>query len=98
MKFPAGLLLLMLAACTSGEWVRDYYATIKSEECKPLGWTVNPNIAAVSGFSVHQDQTRSGAKFIRIITWKVRDAAPPWPRVCSCCLRHPILGAKGEPK
>lgn len=39
----------------AGEWVREYYATIKSDECKPLGWRVNANIAAVSGFSVHQD-------------------------------------------
>jgi len=40
----------------AGEWVRDYYATIKSEDCKPLGWVVNPNIAAVSGFSVHRNE------------------------------------------
>lgn len=40
----------------AGEWVREYYAVIKSEECKPLGWTVNPNIAAVSGFSLHRDE------------------------------------------
>ncbi len=37
-------------------WVRDYYAVIKSAECKPLGWTVNPNIAAVSGFSLHRNE------------------------------------------
>ncbi|MEK9904925.1 MAG: LLM class flavin-dependent oxidoreductase [Rhodospirillales bacterium] len=37
-------------------WIKEYYDTIKSEECKPLGWTVNPNIAAVSGFSLHKDE------------------------------------------
>lgn len=39
----------------AGEWVREYYDVIKSPECKPLGWTVNANIAAVSGFSLHKD-------------------------------------------
>lgn len=53
----------------AAEWIRDYYAIIKSEECVPLGWTVNPNIAAVSGFSLHQDEDEavrrglSGFKF-----------------------------------
>ena len=40
----------------AAEWIRDYYAIIKSDECVPLGWTVNANIAAVSGFSVHQNE------------------------------------------
>ena len=43
----------------AGEWVRDYYATIKSAACKPLGWVVNANIAAVSGFSVHKNEAEA---------------------------------------
>ncbi len=39
----------------AGEWVREYYDVIKSDACKPLGWVVNANIAAVSGFSLHND-------------------------------------------
>ena len=38
------------------EWVDEYYAIIKSEECVPIGWTVNPNICMVSSFSCHDDR------------------------------------------
>jgi alkanesulfonate monooxygenase SsuD/methylene tetrahydromethanopterin reductase-like flavin-dependent oxidoreductase (luciferase family) len=38
------------------EWVKVYYDIIKSEECVPLGHRVNPNIALVSGFSLHHDR------------------------------------------
>jgi hypothetical protein len=34
--------------------VTDYYETFK-RECVPIGHTVNPNIAMVTSFSVHQD-------------------------------------------
>lgn len=37
------------------KWVDDYYSIIKSEECVPIGHTVNANIAMVTGFSVHPD-------------------------------------------
>ena len=40
----------------AGQWVREYYDIIKSDECVPLGWTVNPNLAAVSGFSMHASE------------------------------------------
>jgi alkanesulfonate monooxygenase SsuD/methylene tetrahydromethanopterin reductase-like flavin-dependent oxidoreductase (luciferase family) len=36
------------------QWVDDYYRIFK-EECVPIGHTVNPNVAMVSGFSVHAD-------------------------------------------
>ena len=36
-------------------WVQEYYEIIKSDQCVPLGHTVNPNVAVVSGFSVHPD-------------------------------------------
>jgi alkanesulfonate monooxygenase SsuD/methylene tetrahydromethanopterin reductase-like flavin-dependent oxidoreductase (luciferase family) len=35
-------------------WVDDYYRIFK-EECVPIGHAVNPNIAMVTGFSVHAD-------------------------------------------
>ena len=37
------------------KWVDDYYRIFK-EECVPIGHTVNPNIAMVTGFSVHEDE------------------------------------------
>jgi alkanesulfonate monooxygenase SsuD/methylene tetrahydromethanopterin reductase-like flavin-dependent oxidoreductase (luciferase family) len=40
-------------------WVDTYYDIIKSEECVPLGHTVNPNIALVAGFSLHADQAEA---------------------------------------
>ncbi len=36
------------------QWVDDYYATF-ARECVPIGHTVNPNIAMVTGFSCHAD-------------------------------------------
>jgi len=36
-------------------WVQEYYDIITSERCVPLGHTVNPNIAVVSGFSLHRE-------------------------------------------
>jgi len=40
-------------------WVDIYYGIIKSEECVPLGHTVNPNIALVAGFSLHPDRSEA---------------------------------------
>ncbi len=36
-------------------WADLYYSIIKSEECVPLGHSVNANIAMVAGFSLHPD-------------------------------------------
>ena len=36
------------------QWTADYYRIFK-EECVPIGHAVNPNIAMVTGFSLHQD-------------------------------------------
>jgi alkanesulfonate monooxygenase SsuD/methylene tetrahydromethanopterin reductase-like flavin-dependent oxidoreductase (luciferase family) len=36
-------------------WADTYYSIIKSEECVPLGHSVNANIAVVAGFSLHDD-------------------------------------------
>ena len=37
------------------QWVDDYYRIFK-EECVPIGHAVNPNVAMVTGFSVHPDE------------------------------------------
>jgi alkanesulfonate monooxygenase SsuD/methylene tetrahydromethanopterin reductase-like flavin-dependent oxidoreductase (luciferase family) len=43
------------------QWVHDYYETFK-RECVPIGHTVNPNVAMVSGFSVHPDRAEAEAR------------------------------------
>src|SRR5262249_46470255 len=35
-------------------WVEEYYETFK-KECEPIGRTVNPNVAMVTGFMCHED-------------------------------------------
>ena len=36
-------------------WADTYYSIIKSDECVPLGHSVNANIAIVAGFTLHKD-------------------------------------------
>jgi alkanesulfonate monooxygenase SsuD/methylene tetrahydromethanopterin reductase-like flavin-dependent oxidoreductase (luciferase family) len=38
----------------AAEWVAEYYRLFK-EECVPIGHAANPNIAMVTGFSLHHD-------------------------------------------
>lgn len=40
-------------------WADIYYGIIKSEECVPLGHSVNANIAMVSNFSLHHDRAEA---------------------------------------
>ncbi|MEN6544208.1 LLM class flavin-dependent oxidoreductase [Parvibaculum sp.] len=40
-------------------WSEIYYGIIKSEQCVPLGHSVNANIAMVSNFSVHRDRSEA---------------------------------------
>ena len=40
-------------------WSGIYYDIIKSEECVPLGWSVNANLAMVSAFSMHEDRAEA---------------------------------------
>ncbi len=40
-------------------WSKVYYDVIKSDQCVPLGHTVNPNIAMVSAFSLHHDRVEA---------------------------------------
>ena len=52
------------------QWVDDYYRIFK-EECVPIGHAVNPNVAMVTGFSVHPDEEEArrrgedGLRFFR---------------------------------
>ena len=40
-------------------WIDIYYDIIASDECVPLGHTVNANIALVAGFSCHEDRAEA---------------------------------------
>jgi len=40
-------------------WAEIYYGIIKSEQCIPIGHSVNANIAMVSNFSVHHDRSEA---------------------------------------
>ena len=40
-------------------WSQIYYDIIKSEECVPIGHSVNANIALVSSFSIHHDRAEA---------------------------------------
>lgn len=40
-------------------WSEIYYGIIKSDQCKPIGHSVNANIAMVSNFSVHHDRAEA---------------------------------------
>jgi alkanesulfonate monooxygenase SsuD/methylene tetrahydromethanopterin reductase-like flavin-dependent oxidoreductase (luciferase family) len=46
----------------ANKWVREYYDIIKSSECVPIGHSVNPNFALVSGMSVHDDEQEAIAR------------------------------------
>jgi len=40
-------------------WADIYYGIIKSDQCVPIGHSVNANIAMVSNFSVHRDRAEA---------------------------------------
>ena len=46
----------------AGKWAHEYYDIIKSDQCVPIGHTVNANIAMVTGFSVHEDAAVARAR------------------------------------
>jgi len=57
-----GLGALAFSFVNPGEartWSEIYYGIIKSEQCVPLGHSVNAEIAMVSGFSVHRDRAEA---------------------------------------
>ncbi|MEX2554879.1 MAG: LLM class flavin-dependent oxidoreductase [Actinomycetota bacterium] len=40
----------------AGQWVREYYDLIDSDECVPAGFAVNPNVAVVLPMMCHEDE------------------------------------------
>lgn len=40
----------------AGKWVQEYYDIIKSDECVPIGHSVNANVAIVTALSVNEDE------------------------------------------
>lgn len=40
-------------------WADIYYGIIKSDQCRPIGHSVNANIAMVSSFSLHEDRAEA---------------------------------------
>ncbi|MFY9587105.1 MAG: LLM class flavin-dependent oxidoreductase, partial [Actinomycetota bacterium] len=40
----------------AGEWVAEYYRLLESDECVPVGFSVNPNVAVVLPMMCHQDE------------------------------------------
>ena len=40
-------------------WSKIYYDIIRSEQCVPLGHSVNANLAMVSSFSIHRDRSEA---------------------------------------
>ena len=43
----------------AAKWAGEYYDIIKSDECVPIGHSVNANIAMATGFSVHHDEAEA---------------------------------------
>lgn len=41
------------------KWADIYYSIIKSDECVPIGHSINANIAVVSNFSLHQERAEA---------------------------------------
>jgi len=46
----------------AAKWIQEYYDIIKSSECVPIGHSVNPNVALVSGMSCHPDENEAIAR------------------------------------
>ncbi len=40
----------------AGKWVEEYYELIESDECVPVGFDVNPNVAVVLPMMLHEDE------------------------------------------
>jgi alkanesulfonate monooxygenase SsuD/methylene tetrahydromethanopterin reductase-like flavin-dependent oxidoreductase (luciferase family) len=45
-------------------WVSEYYEIIKSDQCAPIGWTVNPNFAVVCALSVSEQESEAVARAV----------------------------------
>src|SRR5829696_6931828 len=40
----------------AGRWVEEYYELLESDECVPVGFDVNPNVAVVLPMMMHEDE------------------------------------------
>jgi alkanesulfonate monooxygenase SsuD/methylene tetrahydromethanopterin reductase-like flavin-dependent oxidoreductase (luciferase family) len=40
----------------AGRWVEEYYAILESDECVPVGFAVNPNVAVVLPMMLHDEE------------------------------------------
>ena len=47
---------LVRRAEDAGHWVEEYYALIESDECVPVGFSVNPAVAVVLPMMLHEDE------------------------------------------
>jgi alkanesulfonate monooxygenase SsuD/methylene tetrahydromethanopterin reductase-like flavin-dependent oxidoreductase (luciferase family) len=43
----------------AAKWAGEYYDIIKSDQCVPIGHSVNANVAMATGFSVHHDEAEA---------------------------------------
>jgi alkanesulfonate monooxygenase SsuD/methylene tetrahydromethanopterin reductase-like flavin-dependent oxidoreductase (luciferase family) len=50
------LTFAFLEPALAAKWVQEYYDIIRSSECVPIGHSVNPNVALVTGMSCHNDE------------------------------------------
>jgi len=55
-------------------WVEEYYTTFKNE-CEPIGRSVNPNVAMVTGFMCHEDSEEALRRGIQVETHAIGDRA-----------------------
>jgi hypothetical protein len=65
------LVFSFIEPAVAKQWVDEYYRIFK-EECVPIGHAVNPNIAMVTGFSIHHDRDeaiRRGADGFRFFNY-----------------------------
>ena len=66
----------------AAKWAGEYYDIIKSEECVPIGHTVNANIAMATGFSVHHDEAEAkarGVEGVPVFRFRARPFLRLWP-------------------
>jgi alkanesulfonate monooxygenase SsuD/methylene tetrahydromethanopterin reductase-like flavin-dependent oxidoreductase (luciferase family) len=40
----------------AGRWVQEYYELIQSDQCMPVGFAINPNVAVVLPMMLHEDE------------------------------------------
>ena len=86
------------------QWSDIYYSIIKSDQCRPIGHSVNANIAIVSAFSLHRDRDeaiRRGQKNFDFFGYALaslvtRDSVPGRSRIWEHFERdYPAIQASG---